>query len=371
MDGSVSCGGVPQPATIPESMMQTSSSGSDLCFGSEGPGCDERAVEHVAAGTDSEAAISPGTAHRLVTLGSCALASRAVHVGRHVAQVRRRERAHELTLHTPARSVVRLLASPPHRGEPRVRFPRRGRPPPPWIHARWGSCRRTPLVGRLSRGSLVSPALLFQQLTPSSSDLKTSVMSQLTFPGRESGFISASKKSEAAPTLSLEMRWFVTFMLVGWMANHCSAPSGSPLKLSNRSCTIVLSTSAGSSEPRVIKMSMEQRRNEGAGKMGDPRENPPTNGIIEHGSHIRKSGLNPDRLAVRSSGESTTAELLRFVLFSRSAKRQRFCTSCSGKNTSLTSLHLHCYSPSHASFQTAAPLKVSASARVAVVKTLH
>ncbi|KAJ8872320.1 hypothetical protein PR048_025924 [Dryococelus australis] len=31
---------------------------------------------------------------------------------------------------------------------------------------------------------------------------------------------------------------------------------------------------------RVIEASMEQRRNEGTGEAGDPRENPPTNDIV-------------------------------------------------------------------------------------------
>ncbi|KAJ8894431.1 hypothetical protein PR048_007085 [Dryococelus australis] len=39
-------------------------------------------------------------------------------------------------------------------------------------------------------------------------------------------------------------------------------------------------------------VSMEQRRNEkaGGGGTGDSRENPPTNGIVRHDSHMRKSG---------------------------------------------------------------------------------
>ncbi|KAJ8877109.1 hypothetical protein PR048_021561 [Dryococelus australis] len=35
---------------------------------------------------------------------------------------------------------------------------------------------------------------------------------------------------------------------------------------------------------------MEQRRNEIAGETGDPREIPPTSGIVRHDSHLRKSG---------------------------------------------------------------------------------
>ncbi|KAJ8879799.1 hypothetical protein PR048_020407 [Dryococelus australis] len=42
----------------------------------------------------------------------------------------------------------------------------------------------------------------------------------------------------------------------------------------------------------AIEASMEQRRNEGAGETGDIRENSPTNGIVRHDSHMRKSGVN-------------------------------------------------------------------------------
>ncbi|KAJ8871332.1 hypothetical protein PR048_027649 [Dryococelus australis] len=36
---------------------------------------------------------------------------------------------------------------------------------------------------------------------------------------------------------------------------------------------------------------MEQRRNEGAGETGEPRENPPANGIVRNDSHLRKSDV--------------------------------------------------------------------------------
>ncbi|KAJ8891162.1 hypothetical protein PR048_010677 [Dryococelus australis] len=42
---------------------------------------------------------------------------------------------------------------------------------------------------------------------------------------------------------------------------------------------------------RVIVVSMEQRRNAREGEKGDPRENPPTSGIVRHDSHLRKSGV--------------------------------------------------------------------------------
>ncbi|KAJ8868728.1 hypothetical protein PR048_030267 [Dryococelus australis] len=40
-----------------------------------------------------------------------------------------------------------------------------------------------------------------------------------------------------------------------------------------------------------VEVSMEQHRNERAGETGDPRENSPTNGIVRHDSHMRKSGV--------------------------------------------------------------------------------
>ncbi|KAJ8898431.1 hypothetical protein PR048_003791 [Dryococelus australis] len=43
---------------------------------------------------------------------------------------------------------------------------------------------------------------------------------------------------------------------------------------------------------RVIEASMEQHRNERAGETGDPRENPPTSGIVRHDSPMRISGKN-------------------------------------------------------------------------------
>ncbi|KAJ8881263.1 hypothetical protein PR048_017739 [Dryococelus australis] len=41
---------------------------------------------------------------------------------------------------------------------------------------------------------------------------------------------------------------------------------------------------------RVIEVSMERRWNEGAGEMGDDQENPPTNDIVRHDSHLADSG---------------------------------------------------------------------------------
>ncbi|KAJ8890743.1 hypothetical protein PR048_010252 [Dryococelus australis] len=46
----------------------------------------------------------------------------------------------------------------------------------------------------------------------------------------------------------------------------------------------------------VIDVTMEQCRNERAGETGDPQENPPTSGIVRHGSHMRKSASEPGLL---------------------------------------------------------------------------
>ncbi|KAJ8897365.1 hypothetical protein PR048_002711 [Dryococelus australis] len=55
-----------------------------------------------------------------------------------------------------------------------------------------------------------------------------------------------------------------------------------------------------------IEVSMGQRRNKWTGETGDPREYPPTSGIVRHYSRLRKSGvnrqgLNPVRLSGRRS----------------------------------------------------------------------
>ncbi|KAJ8873855.1 hypothetical protein PR048_024691 [Dryococelus australis] len=52
---------------------------------------------------------------------------------------------------------------------------------------------------------------------------------------------------------------------------------------------------------RAVEVNMEWRRNERAGETGDPQDNPPTNGIVRHNSHLRKSrdpGIVPDDAVV-------------------------------------------------------------------------
>ncbi|KAJ8896910.1 hypothetical protein PR048_002256 [Dryococelus australis] len=48
-----------------------------------------------------------------------------------------------------------------------------------------------------------------------------------------------------------------------------------------------------------VEVKMEQRRNVRAKNVGDPRENPPTSGIVQHDSHVRKSALNSAEIRTR------------------------------------------------------------------------
>ncbi|KAJ8897714.1 hypothetical protein PR048_003064 [Dryococelus australis] len=52
---------------------------------------------------------------------------------------------------------------------------------------------------------------------------------------------------------------------------------------------------------RVIELSMERRLNEGAGETGDPRENPPANGIVRHDSHFRPLRATLEIAATRTA----------------------------------------------------------------------
>ncbi|KAJ8867230.1 hypothetical protein PR048_031029 [Dryococelus australis] len=51
----------------------------------------------------------------------------------------------------------------------------------------------------------------------------------------------------------------------------------------------------------VIEVGMGQHRNEGTGETGDPLENPSTNGIVRHDSHMRKSGVTQPGIEPGSS----------------------------------------------------------------------
>ncbi|KAJ8882029.1 hypothetical protein PR048_018517 [Dryococelus australis] len=63
---------------------------------------------------------------------------------------------------------------------------------------------------------------------------------------------------------------------------------------------------------RVIEANMERRRNEGAVETGNSQENPPTNGIVRHDSHLRNSS-DPAGNAVRCLLGVIVETLLRLV----------------------------------------------------------
>ncbi|KAJ8877890.1 hypothetical protein PR048_022349 [Dryococelus australis] len=59
---------------------------------------------------------------------------------------------------------------------------------------------------------------------------------------------------------------------------------------------------------------MEQRRNERVVEMGDPRENPPTCGIVRHDSHLRKSRSDPAGELGCEVSFATGSQLIRHTL---------------------------------------------------------
>ncbi|KAJ8869879.1 hypothetical protein PR048_028888, partial [Dryococelus australis] len=84
---------------------------------------------------------------------------------------------------------------------------------------------------------------------------------------------------------------------------------------------------------RVIEVNMVKLRNERTGETGDSRENPPTNGIVQHDSHARKSGSDPAgdlaRFAleegeqVNRSAKAASLELVRATIFLRGRVKMR------------------------------------------------
>ncbi|KAJ8889338.1 hypothetical protein PR048_008837 [Dryococelus australis] len=123
----------------------------------------------------------------------------------------------------------------------------------------WESCRTMPLVCGFSRGSPVSPASPFRRYSTLTSTILIGSQ-DLDFKNLPYLFTSLTANSTNI--------------------NHADRNSRSGRLLTSRS-----------SEPmRVTEVSMEQSRNEGTGETGDPREDPTTNGIVRHDSHVRKSG---------------------------------------------------------------------------------
>ncbi|KAJ8879120.1 hypothetical protein PR048_019726 [Dryococelus australis] len=88
---------------------------------------------------------------------------------------------------------------------------------------------------------------------------------------------------------------------------------------------------------RMIEVVLKQSRNERAGDMGAPRENPLTNGIIRHDSHMRKSGVTQQGIESRRAGDlATKCELetppfdlrLSIMLFQHLLNQILICKPC-------------------------------------------
>ncbi|KAJ8883346.1 hypothetical protein PR048_015189 [Dryococelus australis] len=171
---------------------------------------------------------------------------------------------------------------------------------------KWETYRTIPLVGGISPGSPVSSPLLSGG-TPFSPHLiyrlrKRVVWRWVTYPspaivvmrcgavvshgnpgeglGRRRGLVICGRGVAIHPSYLLALRGGGRCQrgdndLVAAEVSRSGVPCDAALRL------LVL----------VIEVSMEQRQNERAGETGDPRENPPTNGIVRHDSHLRKSGV--------------------------------------------------------------------------------
>ncbi|KAJ8896054.1 hypothetical protein PR048_001395 [Dryococelus australis] len=73
------------------------------------------------------------------------------------------------------------------------------------------------------------------------------------------------------------------------------------------------------------------RRNAWAGETGDPRENPPTTGIVRHDSHLRKSGLTRPGLNPAYNLTSTLTGMLPIMLASTGRKQPHPLTNMERK----------------------------------------
>ncbi|KAJ8874301.1 hypothetical protein PR048_025147 [Dryococelus australis] len=83
------------------------------------------------------------------------------------------------------------------------------------------------------------------------------------------------------------------------------------------------------------------RRNERAGETGDPRENPPTNGIVRHDSHMRKPGMTRPGIEPGSpwwllAGYSDLYARLHFLSHAYSSVSHLFSDCCPNKDRLFT-----------------------------------
>ncbi|KAJ8890125.1 hypothetical protein PR048_009632 [Dryococelus australis] len=156
---------------------------------------------------------------------------------------------------------------------------------------------------RVSQGFPVSPALAFQRwsiLTSPSTALKTSLLrtaqiSQLNSTNVNSRRLVDSEVIRVGATCSGKRDWGrngkeSVMAFVGDPSQH--SPGVIP-ENHGRPKSGWLNRESNPGRPEcesmMIEVNMVRRRNEGTGETGDPRENSPTNGIVRHDSHLRKS----------------------------------------------------------------------------------
>ncbi|KAJ8869900.1 hypothetical protein PR048_028909 [Dryococelus australis] len=194
---------------------------------------------------------------------------------------------------------------------------------------KWEPCRPMPLVGRVFSGVyLFPPALAFRRrsiptsLHPhrlfKSSMLRAAQTSAVTLENNIAAIEGARVNTKRTSSFTLPLapsprrgrQDFITEILKRRVADIMTARQFSVLHIeaTRRAMSVLASPLANPvhiNEMRNAKMNSsinvigvgvewrDLRRNARAGETGDPRENPPTNAIVRHDSHIRKSGCDP------------------------------------------------------------------------------
>ncbi|KAJ8869920.1 hypothetical protein PR048_028930 [Dryococelus australis] len=163
-----------------------------------------------------------------------------------------------------AAAVAQRFACSPHTKANQAQSPAGSLP----NFRKWLSCRTMPLVGGFSRGSPVSPVLLFQ---------RCSILTSITL-------IGSQDLAHPNVRLMLTNEHRETSELLKTSMSQCSG-----CQLRQLTSTLFRSLGGGgwrvqpfyNLRPRRSEVCMEQRRNEGAGEKGDLRENPPTSVIVD------------------------------------------------------------------------------------------
>ncbi|KAJ8877934.1 hypothetical protein PR048_022393 [Dryococelus australis] len=113
--------------------------------------------------------------------------------------------------------------------------------------------------------------------------------------------LQEEKMHKICATMNFKQSWYMMIMMNGSLSTDTFLLIGGVLlayifmrdRKKNHSFNIV--TFYIHRYIRVIEVNMERRRDECAVETGDPLENPLTNGIVRHYSHLRKSGGRPRR----------------------------------------------------------------------------